>query len=339
MSAKYILKVKNESKQTGRIYVYKTCPDPNSQNLCLIEWFSKESHSGTVVSFEWEKEYSMSWSETGRIVEGVQFKASHTKETDQNSLHDTILITPHPTYWIRFEYFITEKNVDVNNISQAMEVVFAPNIYEQSFTFTKNNKWEVTGKNVDNTYKTIGEKGSSNSLYAGSECEKTNSDFEDKFYEKSNHICGYGSLTNPEPFDDFVHMGKSPFCKITKLSIWSGEILGGLEITYSNGKTYKHGRTYGAYQTLEFGEDSIVGIKGHYSVTGTHPFNAISNMIITTRFGKKFGPFGFVATGSEGKFNIGKENCHIAILFGIAHTPKEWSAQVINNIGGYYAQF
>lgn len=304
MGTKYTLRVKNDSQQTGSVYVYESCPDQNSQKLCSLAWFSKECHTGTEVSFEWDND-------------------SYPNKAEQNSLHGTVFVTPYPTYWIRFGNFEEGQVLDVNNISQDMKVVFAPNVYEQSFTFTENNEWKVTGKNIDT--------GSGGGLYDTSGFEKANSDILEKFYEKSNYICGYGCLTKPEPFDDFVH--------ITKLSIWSGEILDGLEVTYSNGKTYKHGCTYGACQTLELGEDSIVGMEWYYSVTGSYLYNAISNMIITTHFGKRFGPFGFVATGSEGKFSMGKENCYIAILFGIAHTPEDWGRQVINSIGGYYVQF
>lgn len=319
MKSKYTLRVKNESEQSGSFCVYQTLAgQETNKNIYSLVWFSKVCHSGTEVSFKWNSNYSFVWSETGQLVPGVQLKALGAK--DANS---------HPSYWIAFGDFVEGSVIDVNNISRAKEIIFDPNVYEQSFTFTKNNEWEATGMNAETAF---GEGSSAMGEFG-------KSDIEEKPYEKSNHLYGYGSLTNPEPFDDFMHIGKSTFCKIMKVSIWSGEILDGLEVTYSNGKAYKHGCTYGACQTLEFGEDSIVGIEGDYSVTGDHSYNAISNMIITTRFGKRFGPFGFVRTGAEGKFSIRNENCHIAILFGIVHTPKEWKEQVINSIGGYYAQF
>lgn len=60
----------------------------------------------------------------------------------QPNLH--IEFIPHPSYWIVFSHYEEGKILDVEQLSDAVKLVFEPNIYSVIATLQQNNTWVVS---------------------------------------------------------------------------------------------------------------------------------------------------------------------------------------------------
>ncbi|MDR1363205.1 MAG: hypothetical protein LBJ35_04055 [Spirochaetaceae bacterium] len=78
MATKYSLSVTSKAIQPGVFCVYTTCPDPKvvQLNLQSLAWFTKAANPKTILTFEWDLDYSFVWCQTGKLNPGVRFRAS-----------------------------------------------------------------------------------------------------------------------------------------------------------------------------------------------------------------------------------------------------------------------
>lgn len=105
MATVYSLDVTNKSKNFGNICVYQTNPEgnPANANVFSLAWFSKACHPETTVVFEWTIDYSFVWSETGKLVQGVKFRASEVANCDPSDTANNSILFSKPFGAYRFE--------------------------------------------------------------------------------------------------------------------------------------------------------------------------------------------------------------------------------------------
>ena len=75
----YSVIFKNNSEQPGTAALYQT--DPNNQASALV-WLSRYTYPTTSVTFQWQLDYGMCWSQTGKLDSGVVVTASQYWPTD-----------------------------------------------------------------------------------------------------------------------------------------------------------------------------------------------------------------------------------------------------------------
>lgn len=94
--SKYTMSFKNNSTLFGNFCIYLRDPrqeiDPN---LFTLAWVVKACHPGTLATFEWDVDYGLTWSETGKLGQDkVVFTCSETKTIDPSDAdHNALGIT------------------------------------------------------------------------------------------------------------------------------------------------------------------------------------------------------------------------------------------------------
>lgn len=81
MATKYSLTVQHHGTDFGDFCLYQT-NDDQSEDIRSLAWFTKSAHPETTLTFEWNIDYSFTWSEEGVLVPGVVFKASQIIPAD-----------------------------------------------------------------------------------------------------------------------------------------------------------------------------------------------------------------------------------------------------------------
>ena len=89
--SKYTVIFKNNSDHTGNVSVYQKDPDIGIPNVMSLAWFSKKANPATRIEFDWSINYNFVWSETGKLLPGVEFIASQTVDADLNSTNKITL--------------------------------------------------------------------------------------------------------------------------------------------------------------------------------------------------------------------------------------------------------
>lgn len=69
-------------------------------------------------------------------------KAGTFVKATQPNLH--LEFVPHPSYWIVFGDFQQGEILDIEQITDAVEIKFGPNIYEMVATLKQDNSWAIT---------------------------------------------------------------------------------------------------------------------------------------------------------------------------------------------------
>lgn len=89
--ATYSLVFKNNSNNSGYACVYQTDSDISDPNVLSLAWLAKSSYPATMVRFQWSLDYCFVWSETGRLVPGVQFNAAQRWDADLSTRNQVTL--------------------------------------------------------------------------------------------------------------------------------------------------------------------------------------------------------------------------------------------------------
>lgn len=154
------LKVKNESKQSGRFCIYQTLPgQDNNKNIYSLVWLSKDILPDQVGTFEWDLKYSFSTLPTNKGIKG-----SLTIETDDTIVNAKVSIgvgvdgNPavvmsafenmtyyfklklEPTYWIVFgdsESLKEGGRIGAHFISKAKKITFGKSLPKDIFVLQK----------------------------------------------------------------------------------------------------------------------------------------------------------------------------------------------------------
>lgn len=57
----------------------------------------------------------------------------------------SFLFKPHPRYWVVFGTYKVGEVMDIESMSNAVEIVFDPGIYEKNLILQSDNTWKLTG--------------------------------------------------------------------------------------------------------------------------------------------------------------------------------------------------
>lgn len=87
MSTRYSLKVVNNSTERRDLCVYQKPVDLGVENVIILAWMTAVAHPKTTVTFEWNLDYSFTWSLSGTLKPGITFKAEQSQEADLNDVN------------------------------------------------------------------------------------------------------------------------------------------------------------------------------------------------------------------------------------------------------------
>ena len=59
----------------------------------------------------------------------------------QATLNYTFPFTPHPRYWVAFGNFVPSEVIDVNAVTNPVEIIFPPNVFGLAVTLDGKNEW------------------------------------------------------------------------------------------------------------------------------------------------------------------------------------------------------
>jgi hypothetical protein len=87
MATKYSVTLRNQSQKGGTFCLYATAVDPVQvqDDLRSLAWVTASANPNVRVDFEWLVNYTLSWSQTGPLADGVIYKASQEIPADPNS--------------------------------------------------------------------------------------------------------------------------------------------------------------------------------------------------------------------------------------------------------------
>ncbi|WP_367128884.1 hypothetical protein [Saccharothrix sp. HUAS TT1] len=86
MPTKYTLTVRNESTQFQNLCVYQQAVDLGVRNVMSLAWLTAPAWPHTTVTFEWNLDYSFTWSYTGALKPGVKFRAQEVRRANPQDL-------------------------------------------------------------------------------------------------------------------------------------------------------------------------------------------------------------------------------------------------------------
>lgn len=85
MSTKYTLDIDNQSTQCGDFCIFQETPDINVPNIVTLAWLSKTAHPTTLVTFDWDLDYSFFWSTQRNLTAGAHVKAEQSWPANLNT--------------------------------------------------------------------------------------------------------------------------------------------------------------------------------------------------------------------------------------------------------------
>ena len=76
MAYTYTLTVNNHAANSNYFMMFQNDPTSFAPNAMALAWFSKFSNPNSVITFEWKVEWGFSWGDTGKLGDGVIYRAS-----------------------------------------------------------------------------------------------------------------------------------------------------------------------------------------------------------------------------------------------------------------------
>jgi len=147
-------------------------------------------------------------------------------------------------------------------------------------------------------------------------------------------------------FDDWAVAERNGLY-ITKIVIYSGEILDGLMTFYGQESVFHGGRPdhsgdpFGgrATEIILEPDDPIVAITGRLDRSSAHRFNSFYQIRLRLKSGRVHGPFGWLGeAGTDAKFELSWPRCRLAAFHGAQHRPDNWPKPVISRLGACFME-
>ena len=155
---------------------------------------------------------------------------------------------------------------------------------------------------------------------------------------------GYSGQT--QEFDDWAAAERNGL-NLTKIVIYSGQILDGLMTFYGRESVFHGGRPdhsgdpYGGRATeivLEPG-DPIVAVTGRLDRSSAHRFNSFYQVRLRLKSGRVHGPFGWLGeAATDAKFELSWPRCRLVAWLGAQHQPGNWPKPVISRLGACFME-